>query len=540
VRQLFVPQTLGMVLAAVGLAACKSDTTGPGGAAACSLGATSPTTPVGTLVSLNPGEYQVAPGGGALQFAAAGASGAQYLVVSQLATGTPDLCSGFRTASALRLAPEVPAARRFHDMLRAREHELALAARGSGSLRAAPAASPPPVVGTQRNFRVCSTITCSSLATVAATAQFVGAHLAVFIDDSAPAGGFSGADLTQFGQMFDGVLYPIDTDRFGAESDIDGNGLVIVLLTPQINRLVGKPECNTSFITGFFFGADLMPGLAPQYNNGEVFYGLAPDSGGTVSCKYPVSFLKHVLPVTFIHEFQHMISFNQHVLLRNGLDEVLWMNEGLSHLAEELGGLHYDSLAVDSTASRFWVDDLFNAYTYLLKADTIAMVTDSAPGDLEQRGGEWLFLRYLTDQFGAGLTRLLVQTSLTGVANIEAATGQTFGALLGRQALAVYLTDLPGFTAPAVLSYRHWGFRAAFASLHAQDAFDFPLAYPLRPDSAASTAILQTGTLRSGSGAYLVVTQPGGGAAFQLALRDAAGHVLPVSAGAQVAVARIR
>ena len=35
----------------------------------------------------------------------------------------------------------------------------------------------------------------------------------------------------RLGAQFDGVLYPIGVDRFGAESDIDANGVVVVLLT---------------------------------------------------------------------------------------------------------------------------------------------------------------------------------------------------------------------------------------------------------------------------------------------------------------------
>ena len=41
------------------------------------------------------------------------------------------------------------------------------------------------------------------------------------------------------------------------------------------------------------------------------------------------------------HEFQHLISFNQHVLLRPGGDsEVSWLNEGMSHVTEDLVGDH--------------------------------------------------------------------------------------------------------------------------------------------------------------------------------------------------------
>src|SRR2546425_9583032 len=35
------------------------------------------------------------------------------------------------------------------------------------------------------------------------------------------------------------------------------------------------------------------------------------------------------------HEFQHMISYNHHVLERRGDPEILWLNEALSHRSEE-------------------------------------------------------------------------------------------------------------------------------------------------------------------------------------------------------------
>ena len=47
------------------------------------------------------------------------------------------------------------------------------------------------------------------------------------------------------------------------------------------------------------------PGFAPSYNNGEVFYGMVPDPSGQKSCAYSRTFVRGILPVTFIHEFQH-------------------------------------------------------------------------------------------------------------------------------------------------------------------------------------------------------------------------------------------
>jgi len=49
------------------------------------------------------------------------------------------------------------------------------------------------------------------------------------------------------------------------------------------------------------------------------------------------------VPVTFIHEFQHMISFNQHVLVGNSVNgEVLWLNEGSRTTPKSWGGRTYE------------------------------------------------------------------------------------------------------------------------------------------------------------------------------------------------------
>ncbi len=550
--QRVVGQSLGFIgLAALGaLGACGSEPAAP-----CGAGASLPAAvPVTAQVSLAPGEFTLitdSAASGAVVFPAAGARGATYLVVGQLATDIAGNCSTFALGGQaagldLRAAPagHVTTAMRFHDLLREREHLLAgLAALHRDGLRAAaPVRTPPPATGSRRSFKVCANISCGQLRSVGATALWVGGHAAIFVDDSVPAGGFNQADLTEIGNQFDQVIYPIDTDRFGAESDIDGNARVIVLLTHRINELVPVPGCSTSFITGFFFGADLTPGLSTQYNNGEIFYGMVPDPAGSATrCAYSRAFVKRILPTTFIHEFQHMISYNQHVLLRGGPDEVLWLNEAMSHLAEELGGLHYDSLGVDSTAQRYHLGNLFNAYIWMRDPQNNAMVTETSPGSLEERGAEWLFLRHVVDQFGPATTRALTQTSLTGAPNLAAATSNTpFRALLGRWAMAVYLSGLPGFAPPAALAYRTWDFRASFALLHSQHPQEFPVADPLQPDSGVAGAISVTGTLQAGSAAYVITTQPPTAAGFELVFRGPHGGGIATVGVPQLAVIRIR
>ncbi len=525
-------------------------------AAGCSDGSTGPTT-TGSDVTLNPGQFQLfggAQGRGPLRFPAAGPSGAEYLVVGQFATDTADVSSSYALAgisppaasqsfaAAAGLFPAVPAALQVHDAIRrmdeaAARASVALGARGPTA--APPAAAAPPVVGSQRTFKVCGDINCASLVQVSATAQYVGTHAAIFVDDSAPPNGFSASDLSQMGQQFDSDLYPIDHNAFGAESDIDNNGVVLILLTRKVNALVASPACKTSFVTGFFLGADLAPATRAQYNNGEVFYGMVPDPTGTVTCAYSVAEVRHLIPVTFIHEFQHMISFNQHVLLRNGNTEVLWLNEGLSHLAEELGGWHYDSLGIDSTKSRFWIGNLYNLNLYLQNPAPTPMVTLVSPGSLEERGAEWLFVRYLVDRFGAAMTQRLVQTSLLGSANVTSATGTAFPLLVGRWALAVWTSDLPSFTPDSLLTFRQWRFRTTYASLHTQDPTDFPRVFPLIPVAATSGAFSATGTVAAGSGAYVDISLPAGSAAFSVTFQAPAG-AFAKGGNPQLAVVRIK
>jgi len=506
-------------------------------------------------VALAPGGYAMYTGSraaGPLRFPAAGAAGAEYLVVGQFATARADLSSTFSLTGSLPVTPAapqpppapaaLPAAVRFHDAIRRMDEAAARA-----SLRLAPAAAPapragPPAVGSSRTFRVCANLDCSSTVSVTASAEVVGEHSAIYLDQAAPAiGGFTSLDLQQLAAQFDTVLYPLDTLAFGAPSDIDGNGVVIILLTPRVNALVGRPDCQSSFVTGFFLANDLAPATRAAYNNGEVFYAMVPDPNGTVSCLHPATQVRQLIAPTFIHEFQHMISFNQHVLVRRGPIETLWLNEAMSHLAEEMGGRHYDSLALDTaTAARFLFGNLYNAYLYLLNPAANAVITTTGTDGLEQRGAQWLFLRYLVDQYGAATTRRLEQTALTGDANVVVAAGNTsFARLLGCWALALYVSDLPSFTPEAELAYAHWHFRATFDSLHLHDAAMFKRDFPLEPAGANNGSFVLSGTISSGSASYLDLVLSAGEPSFAVTFTEPGGLALSGRGNPQLAIVRL-
>jgi hypothetical protein len=297
-------------------------------------------------------------------------------------------------------------------------------------------------------------------------------------------------------------------------------------------------------ILGYFFGADLLPLSSnnPGSNEAEIFYGLVPDPANP-QCTIDKADAAARLATTFIHEFQHMISFNQHVLVRGGAAEDTWLNEGLSHFAEELGGrLIPDSECPNSIscAQEFLEGNLNNAFGYLASPEDFFLIEpETSSGGLEERGANWLFARWLADHFasdpilGTNLTRALVATSQVGAVNVAARTGVDFSTLVGQWQLANYLGGLPGFSATSDrLRYGSWNFREL------ADSNSIP--FPLDPDSTNGSGYLHNGTLRAGSGRHVRIVQASGAGGVDLQLTNPSGTALPGSIEPRIALVRIR
>lgn len=568
-----------LIAAASALTVACTDNTSPGNPPPVEVSCTTP-----MAITLAPGEFTVldpASVGPCVRLPAAGAGGAEHLYVAVATAGretTPGISTtyslvtaavgdqpltasagGISLAEAARTLPGAGAfqapssAAEFHQMLRARERALSESPASrffSGALNAAPFLAPP-TLGSQRSFKVCSSTDCTGFVTVTATAQHVGPKGAVYVDNSVPTGGYTQADIDSVGNLFDAYLYPIDTTAFGRESDLDNNGVVVVLLTDQVNKLSGSCNSAGSVILGYFFGTDLIPSQNGS-NAGEIFYGLVPDPGNS-SCTISKAYAKTLLAPTFIHEFQHMISFNQHVLVRGGISEDTWLNEGLSHLAEELGGRQIpDALCSDDSGahdcfSQFAKGDVQNGYRYLRDVEATPLVEDSkSTGTLAERGANWLFVRWLADQFGSDIlgtsfTRAIDATSSLGSANVASVTGQPFATLVTQWQLANYLDNLSGFPSTSSrLQYSSFDFRATYARLNEQLPATFPRPYPLIPDSTLTGVYHRNGVLRDGSGRHLRVVQAASAPAVDLQISDSVGAALGTSAATRVGIVRIR
>jgi len=509
--------------------------------AACSDGPSAPSTNCNTTqdpVSLAPLQgttVRAAQFGRCLQLAVEG--GANYLVVPQFAAegpegdptpiefllGTADAADPNALASiragALPGAPGVrgqlasaprgaSAAERFHRMLRQQEAGLAASvptARGGASaLRAQVTTADPPA---SRSFKVLSNLNGTEFATITAQLKYVGSNIYVYVDNDTPTA-FTDPDWEHFGQVFNTDLYPIDINAFGDPSDVDANDHVIVLFTPVVNALVDPvvDGCG-SYVAGFFTGFDLVSTSANS-NRAEVFYSSVPDPTGSKGCPLPISQVNLLTPATFIHELQHMISYNQHVLTRRGREENVWLNEGMSLIAEELGAKHYearypaplgrtrpDQLFPDS-ARGFIEFNLGYAYDWLTATRDSSVTTFEDFGNLPERGAAWIFLRWLGDQKGEGIYKALAQTNLRGIANVSAAAAESFPALFGDFSVALWTDSLPGVAREAIpprYRFTSRNFREIYGRLSAQSPGGFPRIYPVDP------TLLDFGTSDSGS-----------------------------------------
>ncbi|MFI5231024.1 MAG: hypothetical protein ACHQSE_00805 [Gemmatimonadales bacterium] len=501
-----------------------------------------PCTPTGTL-TLSPATTALIDcSGGGTTLTLAG-NGASYLIVPQFPTDqaanqfvdyhlfTGDVAAASASVTraratraslmaAVAAAPHAPQGRNLFAQHAAERALRARAARrprpniGASVRRQVSRAVTPPL-GSLRSFHVASSFTLNTWATVGATLAYAGTNVLIYIDTLAPANGFTPTQLTNFGQLFDQTLYPIDTTAFGGPADIDANGHVIMLMTPVVNADSPSSTCATQgFVAGFFDSGDFGSSGA-NANNGEIFYSIVPDTAGTVSCAHGVGEVGADVPGTFLHELQHLINYSQHVVINGGAPSSSWLDEGMSIVAEELGSVYYEQkcpppacrtspaqLFPDSSQG-FIQDFLFDSYQYALFPDTatITLSTDDENG-FSWRGGAWLFARWLGDQKGSTVYGQLERGPSNGIADLEQVTQQSFQTLFSNFGIALYADSLPGLprtTAPPANRFVSRNVRQLWARLFATSAgSDVPTANPLLlipVNTDSSAAILLPGTM---------------------------------------------
>jgi hypothetical protein len=399
-----------------------------------------------------------------------------------------------------------------------------------------------PSVGDLMNLNVAQN--CSgTLDTRVGQVRSIGAHVIVVSDTSNPAGGFTTAQYDSIAAEFDTLAYVTDTTNFGGPTDLDSNGRVVAFYTRAVNEL--SPPASSVVTLGFFTARDLFssaPASCPRSNEGEIFYMLAPDPTGAVNSNVrTVSFVRGSTVGTMAHEFQHLINASRRVYLNgtwNGTLEEVWLNEGLSHIAEEL--VFYRASAGLAPRQNIVVTNLttgplasrrvtaFNTYAnanfgrwrgWLQRPDTSGAVKNVDA--LATRGATWSFLRYSADRLNgtdATFWSALINTQQTGTANLSSALGGASVNDWMRDWIAAnYADDAVGGT-DAKYSHPSWNFRSLYTALNGT--------YQLVPRALTNATPLTLSYSRGGGTAYARFGVPASGFASVTAL---SGGVAPTS-----------
>jgi len=345
----------------------------------------------------------------------------------------------------------------------------------------------------------------------------VGNKAIIVADVSNPASGYTDADYASIASMFDNLVDPTDTKAFGSPTDIDGNGHVVLFFTRAVNELT--PAGSTSYVAGFFYARDLFPSTqtadfdaCPGSNGGEMFYLMVPDPTGVVNGnKFAKDDVTRVVIGTLAHEYQHLINASRRMYVNTDATdfETTWLDEGLSHIAEELlfyaesgltprGNIDATKLRSSSTYVDAFNNDAISNFSrlesYLGSPSSNSPFADN--DDLATRGATWSFLRYAADHTGSddGTTWYqLVNSTTTGTANLQQVFGTGLTTLARDWATSVFADDV----ASTDTRYQQpsWNLRSIFAALESTGT------YPLATATLGASPI--TLSMDGGSAAYL-------------------------------------
>ncbi len=344
---------------------------------------------------------------------------------------------------------------------------------------------------------------------------------AIVVHDTAnPAGGFTDADYQRYAVAFDTLIAPVADAAFGAPTDIDVNGKVLIFFTRAVNELT--PTGADYYYGGFFHPRDLLPRqdqfgpLCPGSNEREMFYMLAPDPDGVVNGNArSAAFVDTITIATLAHEHQHLVNFARRVYVNAAqVDEEVWLNEGLSHMAEELvfhraartaprqniAGSAFGTQPFDEMFARYMAPNFDRLGIFLEDVEWYSPY--SSNDDLGTRGAVWAFLRYAADQRGAAdgdVWMRLVNSRTAGLENLGDVFGIGLAQVLRDWQLSLYADDFVA-DIDATHALPSWDFRTVFPAMPTPGARPYPLTSATR---TLSNDVPQAISLGAGAGSYL-------------------------------------
>ncbi len=330
-----------------------------------------------------------------------------------------------------------------HARLRAYESQLDLTQKIADTGFQA-SASEGPEVGSEQNFSVMSSLIDFDETTIVNAQLIYQTEYFNYYVDTVALENMNFDLVAELCENFADVIDSMHAN-FGHESDVNGDGRFDILATPVVNQLGGD---TASITTGFWFARDLYD--VAGSNRREIFYTAVADPFGEFGFILNSEFaFSNILRSALPHEFQHMINHNERVLQRGALSEDQWLNEALSHIAEDV----YSADANDYMQFA-GIENPVRVRIYLEQMHQRSFRREVT---LAARGGGYLFVRALYDSAEQGeyaeldsgqeLLNRLVQSSHKGERNVVQAVFGTdarpedFGELLGQFALMIYASQ---------------------------------------------------------------------------------------------------
>ena len=304
----------------------------------------------------------------------------------------------------------------------------------------------------------------------------------VVADVNNPTGGFTDAEYASYAAAFDTLIAAVDEANFKSPAGYNGDNRVFMFFTRAVNELT--PRGAPYIYGGFFYGRDLFPvSTCASSNEAQMFYLLVPDPNAVVADARTKEYVNRTTNGTIAHEYQHLINASRRIFINTSAQdyEETWLNEGLSHIAEELmyyrtsGKAPRQNLGYNEVVSSQPSIDAFNQYEifnfgrYADYLDGTASSSPWAPDDeLGTRGATWSLLRYLVDRRNstdATFWQKLVDTPKLGFDNLKTVFGTDIMNQARDWAVSVYADDYPGAATDALYQQPSWNFRALFAHL---------------------------------------------------------------------------
>jgi len=448
--------------------------------------------------ALRAGFAQLAPGErlAVIALNAGGKDGARArFEIAGTADPAPALAAG-PSANALRTASAPPL---LHEAVRAHEQATLWEALALGIPVPAPSGSSTPPA--QTSFCIVRGLDFGNRVRKAAVRVLETEHAAFYVDaedlSHYPAGFFE-----TLGGLFESRAYPADRLAFGAESDVDGNGKLFVVLSHELGA-----HLNGGWLLGYFGNDDVLrprdptPWCAAGGSNGADIIYLNDVANAQANGYSADDAARSVFPATLAHELQHLINLNQRCLVRrcNGAEET-WLNEGLSKVAEDLAGFGWNDPQGRSEGAQY----LGRGGDQLRGYDGRSL-THWEGDPIGNYQGAHSFVRYFADRRGPDFGSRLVQ-GRGGVPGLESALHLPFARAMADWATALLFSN-EGATPDARFDYLGAGWSPLHVRLRHLDWQPLP--------AAGADASLRA------DGLSVLVTGPSAGGPATLTIRSA-------------------